>query len=210
MNRIAKDDWDRLLSDAGYLLDELKALKGVISAVPSRDRPAGQPSVIDMITEAGFRQANYCIPVVCRVIGQDFKETGQIQQRKSFFTKSNKEIRNQPGVYEGGGESGNTANYYSEDYINFNSNYFDPRQYDEWSIDDIIDAVSDDRKRLLELLKAGDPESECYFLLSPKEGEKKKINLYMLLTDMLEFERRQIKLMAERILSFESERNTGF
>ena len=168
-------DWNKRISDAAYLLDELKALKGVISAIPSRERPLEQESIMDMIVKIGFVQSVYLEPLLADLVHQpDFNKPLQPENNPRFDMEA------------------------------FSGTYFDPSEYDDSGTEEIIDNLLKTRSVLISDLK-NIPDAALQRDIILKQGDKR---LYDILGDMVRFERNQMKRVAERVLSIETERHT--
>lgn len=72
-----RNDIERLLDDAGYLVDELESLKHVIFDVEYQAAPPGseQLSILDMLQFIQFAQENYYSPLVKQLIDEEKSST---------------------------------------------------------------------------------------------------------------------------------------
>ena len=190
MEKITPESWRNLQKDVAYLKEELQALKPVISAIPARERPLGQESVIDMIVQISFRQREWVSPAILQVIAHTGQKEGEGTQGKTGDTLS----QSATGHIRSSGKPGKKG--------------WDPERYDEMSIHEIIDMISDERSSLVELLERI-PVVDCQKKISVPNGEEEEARtVYELVSTMVEFERKQLKLVAQRVLSIDLERHT--
>jgi len=59
-----------LVDDAAYLMDELEALKKVITTIPYSEKPLGQDSIQEMIESIETRQREYFYPAILKIINE--------------------------------------------------------------------------------------------------------------------------------------------
>ncbi|MDG5766496.1 hypothetical protein QA596_03375 [Balneolales bacterium ANBcel1] len=64
-------DREIILSDLAYLIDELEALKSVIDAIPYRDRPMEQESVLDIVSHIDSVQSVFLEKIVRKCVIDD-------------------------------------------------------------------------------------------------------------------------------------------
>lgn len=83
-------------------------------------------------------------------------------------------------------------------------NDFTPGHWDHRSFNDIIDQIIANRKRLIDLIGNIEPISgACTWII---DGELK--NVLDVVTGLVDMDRRQLKLVSERVLSIDLERNS--
>ncbi len=192
MRQITSEDCDRLLADVAYLQDEMNALKPMISAVPARERPLGQDSIIDMIARIGHVQSRYYFPALkqCR-----------------------EKLNDRHSPYMGDSDGSGSEHIGSDNDINVffsQEQTFDPAVYDDLSTEQIIDSISKGRNQLVEML-GSKPEKlfrQKVPLKHEKAGETREIPIYDMVSEMVLFERKQLKQVADRVLSIDLEKNT--
>lgn len=78
----SKNNLHELLDDASYLEDELEALKFVIEAVPYREKPVGEYSILELIALIDYAQEHIYRPVFERAAQN--KPIRKIEQNPEF------------------------------------------------------------------------------------------------------------------------------
>ncbi len=167
---------ENLLSDLSYFKEELHALKKIIPEVPYRDRPMGQDSILDMIAKIGSVQTGFLEPIAVEI-------------EKTKDADSSIPVRNLHGI-----------THYAE-YPGFPSSS-DSENNESSDVNDLLEHLIQQRQQILDLLtsQAAFPKNRKVIL---QQGEWM---LYDILNEMIIFERKQFKEVADRVLTIETDR----
>lgn len=155
----------KLLDHAAYLKDELTALKLVISAVPYKEKPLDEESIMEMIMMIDHAQTSYYNPVISRVFSD--------------------------------------ANPVLNDIEDFRVTFTPLPDNEDLHPDEIIEKVISNRLALMD--KLNQIPIDDWERAATLNG--KKTSITELLHDMIDFERKKLKEIAERVLVIDVSRS---